>query len=150
MKGYEVLQLLKDYLEYYHLEGWNPIVENRSTNRFGYVKHSKKEIGMSRKLSEINPKAIVERVIRHEVAHALLGKGVGHNMLWKRTCISIGGDGKTKYSAVDTNTMRTGIRIPLDGTKEVESIPMPTLKTKTYSWVNKKGQTVTITERYKS
>jgi len=105
---------------------------------------------MSAKLSAINPKSVVERVIRHEIAHALLGSEHGHNWLWKHTCKAIGGDGETKYSWRDTNTMRTGIRIPLDGTKEVESIPMPTLKTKTYSWVNKKGQTVTITERYKS
>lgn len=137
----EIDSLLQGYLDYYHLSDWKGVVENRSTRRFGACYVTRKLIKISGRLGALNPKFVVSRVIKHEIAHALAGLFHHHDNLWKQICLAIGGDGKTKYSSANTNTLYAKHTIPME-TPVVNKIT----KNKVYSWTNKKGQKITITE----
>jgi predicted SprT family Zn-dependent metalloprotease len=58
--------------------------------RFGVCKHRAKVIGLSKHLVELNTEVEVNDVILHEIAHALVGKGHGHDFVWKRKAAEIG------------------------------------------------------------
>jgi predicted SprT family Zn-dependent metalloprotease len=36
----------------------------------------------------------LDRTVRHEIAHLLVGKGHGHGRVWRAICLAIGGDGR--------------------------------------------------------
>lgn len=142
MKKQEISQLLKNYLEYYHLSDWKGLIENKSTRRFGLCNINKKIIKISGQLGSINPVHVVSRVIKHEVAHALAGLGHHHDRFWRNICIALGGDGKTKYTSVNTNTLYAKNSVPM-----TDPI-IKNNKTRVFSWKTKRGYTVTITETY--
>lgn len=49
-------------------------------------------ITLSRHFVELNGEAEVRGTILHEIAHALVGPGLGHSAEWARVCRGIGGD----------------------------------------------------------
>lgn len=61
-----------------------------SARRFGYCSYRKKTISLSRQLVKLNNPLQIYDTILHEVAHALIEPGNGHNKLWKQTASSIG------------------------------------------------------------
>ena len=63
-------------------QGWR-FVWDRSISRYGQCRHTKKEIGISKKLTQINEISETEDTVLHELAHALVGSGHGHNAVWK-------------------------------------------------------------------
>ena len=63
---------------------------DNSVKRFGCCNFSKKCITISRIITEKAPYDAVKDVILHEIAHALAGRGHGHNIVWKRVCVAIG------------------------------------------------------------
>jgi predicted SprT family Zn-dependent metalloprotease len=138
MKIENILKSLKDHLEHYHLNNWTYEVENRSKRRFGVCYSRRRHIKISAKLGLINPPSVVNRVIKHEIAHALAPIEEHHGKRWQAICKAIGGDGKPRYSYEDTNTLSRPHHIPLE-----EISP-----TKVYSWTNKQGQLITIKETY--
>lgn len=68
-----------------------------SVRRFGCCHYSKKKITLSRELTLLNDGARVKNTILHEIAHALLPKGIHHGNEWKQKAISIGCDGQRLY-----------------------------------------------------
>ena len=67
---------------------------NNNTNRVGVCKYGPRRIEISARFAGQMTEAQVMNVITHEVAHALVGPGVGHGVLWQRMHRSLGGDGK--------------------------------------------------------
>lgn len=63
---------------------------NRAKRRAGCCRYSCKLITLSRKYIEGNTIEEVTDTILHEVAHALVGPGHGHNEIWKAKCREIG------------------------------------------------------------
>ena len=61
-----------------------------AVNRFGCCKISKKLITLSKALVELNDESQVRDTILHEIAHALVGKGHGHDFAWKAKAQQIG------------------------------------------------------------
>lgn len=57
---------------------------------FGTCYHRRREIALSKKLTEKLPVEEVKDTILHEIAHALVGKGHGHNHIWKNQARAIG------------------------------------------------------------
>jgi predicted SprT family Zn-dependent metalloprotease len=57
-------------------------------------------------LVELNTEARIENTILHEIAHALVGCGHGHDLTWKRMALAIGCDGNRCYSEKNTQVVR--------------------------------------------
>ena len=57
---------------------------------FGICDYNTKSIRLSRKLTLLNRKSIINEVILHEIAHALVGPDKGHNTIWESKAIEIG------------------------------------------------------------
>lgn len=77
----------------------------RAKRQFGYAHYSKKEIRLSRHLVSLNTWKVVEQTVLHEIAHALVGRGHGHDKVWKQKAIELGDDGQRCYSTKDVRTV---------------------------------------------
>ena len=71
-------------------ENWTFVWDNRAVRRYGQCRYGKKEIGVTKKLALINTIEESKDVVLHEIAHALTGRGHGHDAVWKRMCIKVG------------------------------------------------------------
>ncbi len=101
-------QILREELDKHELYHVEVKMNNRLTSAFGRYRWNRlsnyKVVELSTKLVEINDEDRVRLTILHEVAHALT-EGHGHDIVWKRKLLEIGGDGKRCYSSIDTNTI---------------------------------------------
>jgi predicted SprT family Zn-dependent metalloprotease len=75
--------------------GWTYEYNNRLTTA-GMTYYNSKKIEISKKYvsSKYTSKKCIKNTILHEIAHALVGKGHGHNNIWKSKAIEIGCDGE--------------------------------------------------------
>jgi predicted SprT family Zn-dependent metalloprotease len=80
-------------------QGWR-FAFDRAARRFGRCNYKRKTISLSRPLTLLNDQAQVRNTILHEIAHALLPKGAGHNQAWRSLAVSIGCDGQRLHSAI--------------------------------------------------
>ena len=71
------------------LKGWKFEFDN-ALSRFGYCNYRTKTISLSQDLTKLNTTSETTDVILHEIAHALIGIGHGHNKTWKTKAVSIG------------------------------------------------------------
>jgi predicted SprT family Zn-dependent metalloprotease len=74
-------------------------VLDRSKVRFGKCDYRRKQISLSRCLTELNNEAEVRDTILHEIAHALAPRGAGHGPAWKSVAIAIGCNGQRCYGS---------------------------------------------------
>jgi predicted SprT family Zn-dependent metalloprotease len=75
------------------LDGWTLVFDSART-RAGVCRFDRRQIGLSRHLTALHPEAEVTETILHEIAHALVGPGHGHDALWRATARRIGGSGR--------------------------------------------------------
>lgn len=85
------------------LAGWRLKFDNAKM-RFGKTTYSRKVISLSAPLVALNDEDTILDTIRHEIAHALVGYGHGHDSVWRSTARAIGGSGKRQKAA---NTVET-------------------------------------------
>ena len=76
---------------------------DRAVSRFGVCKFRIRETTMSKTLTELNDEGQFVDVLLHEIAHALVGRGNGHNYIWKRKAIEVGCSSQRCY----TNEVKT-------------------------------------------
>lgn len=69
--------------------------------RLGVCKHRAKVIGLSKHYTELNEEKRIRNTILHEIAHALVGAGHGHDEVWRAKAIEIGCDGERCCDADD-------------------------------------------------
>lgn len=74
-------------------QGWRFEWTNARTQH-GICKYGSRVIGLSKVLTLAKTESEVRNTILHEIAHALVGAGNGHNAVWRRQFINMGGDGK--------------------------------------------------------
>ena len=67
----------------------------------GQCNYTTKEVKISRHHIAVNDEDVVLETIRHEVAHALC-PGQGHNDVWRRTLLKLGGTG-AQYVCEEAN-----------------------------------------------
>jgi hypothetical protein len=72
---------------------------DRAVRRFGSCKYETRRITLSRHLAALNTFAEAKDTILHEVAHALVGSGVGHGPRWVAQAKAIGCTGKRCYDS---------------------------------------------------
>jgi predicted SprT family Zn-dependent metalloprotease len=70
---------------------------DRAKVRFGCCNFTKREISLSKSLTQLNDKTKVYDTILHEIAHALVGPFEGHGKKWKQKIMELGGDPRARY-----------------------------------------------------
>lgn len=106
MNTLEALRLGNELMYQHGLrqKGWSFELDS-AKRRFGVCRHGSKRIGLSRPLTELNDVEKVKDTILHEIAHALVGVGHGHDSVWKAKCVEIGAKPERCYSSEDTQTV---------------------------------------------
>jgi predicted SprT family Zn-dependent metalloprotease len=79
------LHLLRDH----GLRDWS-FAFNRSKRQMGCCRYGPKVIELSRHFVERNDLDLVRDTLLHEIAHALVGLGHGHDAVWKAMCLRVG------------------------------------------------------------
>lgn len=91
-KFYELEQYANAQLQIHGLSegGWTFSWNNRKRT-FGLCVYTKKEIQLSRHMvSSGEPIESMKGTVRHEIAHALVGPGHGHDRVWQRKAMELG------------------------------------------------------------
>lgn len=70
-------------------KGWK-FQFDRAVKRFGLCNHTGRVISLSKPLTLACDKDNVKDTILHEIAHALVGVGHGHDYVWQQMCRKIG------------------------------------------------------------
>ena len=91
-------ELMSDFGLYY----WK-FKFDRAKMRFGLCDEHTKTISLSKHLVLINDIEVVENVILHEIAHALVGSKHKHNSLFQQKARDIGCKYITRYTSEDVN-----------------------------------------------
>ncbi len=63
---------------------------NRSKQQMGCCRFGPKVIELSRHFTERNTLDLIRDTLLHEIAHALVGPGHGHDAIWKAMCLRVG------------------------------------------------------------
>jgi len=74
-------------------DGWS-FKFDKAKKRYGCCMYSKKIISLSAPLNELRDVLNVKNTILHEIAHALVGSGHGHNNVWRSKALEIGCNGQ--------------------------------------------------------
>jgi predicted SprT family Zn-dependent metalloprotease len=83
-------------------QGWR-IRWNNNRGRMGVCKHSVKTLEFSALLfRHIDENEVVD-TITHEIAHAMVGPGQGHNWVWACQHRALGGSGNRAWSNADVS-----------------------------------------------
>ena len=92
IKLYEIKKYALEQMEKWDLiaQGWSFVWDTRAVRRYGQCRYRSKEIGITKKLANINTIEETKDVVLHEIAHALVGRGHGHDFVWKRMCRKVG------------------------------------------------------------
>jgi len=85
----EAIRIARQKLDENGLQDWKVRIE-KAYSRAGVCFHYEKEIRLSEQYIGMMPEVEVLDTILHEIAHALLPAGHGHDMLWRATCIKLG------------------------------------------------------------
>jgi predicted SprT family Zn-dependent metalloprotease len=88
-KFLQAQQLAADLMARYELLDWS-FTFNRSKRAMGYCRFGLRIIELSRHFVERNGLEVVRDTLLHEIAHALVGPGHGHDATWKQMCRLIG------------------------------------------------------------
>lgn len=116
MQLLEVITLGNKLMQQHGLtqRGWVFELDN-AKRRFGVCSYRKRKISISRVLASLNDVLTVKDTILHEIAHALVGGGHGHNQIWKNKCIEIGAKPNRCYSHDDVFTPKLRYHATCEG-----------------------------------
>lgn len=92
-------RLARSLMKKYGLSDWGFKFDN-AKRRAGMCRHSTRTISLSIDLVRIRSDDNTRNTILHEIAHALVGPGHGHDWVWKRKALEIGCDGQRCYTDV--------------------------------------------------
>ena len=91
-------KLANDLMQEHGLTNWTFYFDS-SVRRFGACHHGTRCISLSKALTELNDETQVRNTLLHEIAHALVGRGHGHDAVWRAKAIELGDDGKRCYDS---------------------------------------------------
>lgn len=96
IKKYEKYQ--KEMMKKHKLEDWTFKWNKRSKTCGGQCNHDDKIIQVTLKYALTCSEEDYKNTLLHEIAHALVGKGHGHDKVWKEKAKSIGCNGETCHT----------------------------------------------------
>jgi predicted SprT family Zn-dependent metalloprotease len=76
-------------MAWHGLHGWT-FAFNRRKRDMGLCRYAARAIELSVYLVERNGPDEVRDTVLHEIAHALVGPGHGHDAVWQRKCLEVG------------------------------------------------------------
>jgi predicted SprT family Zn-dependent metalloprotease len=85
----EARRLARELLDVHGLDGWS-FAFNRSKRDLGICRFGPRLIELSVHFVERNAGSAVRDTLLHEIAHALVGPGHGHDAAWQRMCLRVG------------------------------------------------------------
>jgi len=85
----KAIEIARQKLDENGLQDWK-IKTETAYSRAGVCFHYEKEIRLSEQYIANTPDEEILDTILHEIAHAILPTGHGHDQVWKDTCIKIG------------------------------------------------------------
>jgi predicted SprT family Zn-dependent metalloprotease len=85
----EARRLALGLMAQHGLHDWH-FAFNRRKRCMGLCRHATRSIELSIYLVDWNGPEEVRDTILHEIAHALVGPGHGHDAVWKRKCVEVG------------------------------------------------------------
>lgn len=88
-----VATIARELISAHGLTGWR-FEFDRAVRRMGCCKYKHRVISLSAPLSMRAPMDEIRDTILHEIAHALVGPGAGHGLVWYSKARSIGCNGK--------------------------------------------------------
>lgn len=100
---------MRDLMHQHGLGNWH-FEFDRAVKRRGQCNHTDRKITMSRRLTELATEDEAEQTMLHEIAHALVGAGHGHDRVWLAKARSIG------YRGHRTSTRQNEVAAPWVGT----------------------------------
>ena len=93
----EALAMARELLAEHGPAGWR-VVLDRAKTRAGVCRPARREIGLSAPLARLHAPEEVRDTVLHEIAHALVGTGHGHDALWRATALRLGCSGERTAS----------------------------------------------------
>lgn len=81
--------LARDLMHEWGLHAWT-LKFDKAKTRCGQCSHTTWTISLSRHFVRLNDRELVEDTVRHEIAHALVGPGHGHDAAWKKMARAVG------------------------------------------------------------
>lgn len=88
--------------------GWTVTWDN-ARRRAGFCWYPKRTIGFSRFIAERVSELDFMDTVAHEVAHALVGGDHGHDAVWRRKAIELGGSGIRTHDFFDPQAPWIGV-----------------------------------------
>jgi hypothetical protein len=85
----EVRRLAQELLASNGLADWT-FTFNKSKCNMGLCRYGPRIIELSLHFVESNDRNLILDTLLHEIAHALVGPGHGHDAVWKRECLRLG------------------------------------------------------------
>ena len=92
-----VQQLARGLMDSHGLEQWD-LVFDRARRRAGMTRYNHRVISLSQPLMQLYDETQVRDVVLHEIAHARVGTGHGHDATWKKEARRLGTPARASIS----------------------------------------------------
>lgn len=122
MTTHEAAKITRELLARHGLTGWTVTFGN-AKHRAGVCSYAKRTIGLSRFVMAVRSHEETLMTITHEVAHAIVGAGHGHDRVWALKHRELGGNGKRCYDSAEVRHAAAAVALWVGTCDHGQSFP---------------------------